>query len=170
MEHKRCGSSDLRLPAMGVGAWSFGGGDFWGPQDQNSVDLVVHSALDAGCDYFDTAEMYNDGMSEESLGRALKGRRSQAIIGTKVSPHHTVPAELRRSCEASLRRLGTDYIDLYMFHYALNRQALRHFTDDESLLQNLPDIGDAFIEMAKLKDQGKIRHIGISNFGVGQIK
>ena len=170
MERKQCGDSDLWLPAIGIGAWSFGGGDYWGPQDQKSVDHIVHAALDSGCDYFDTAELYNDGESEASLGKALKGRRAEATIGTKVSPHHAEPGALRRSCEESIRRLSTEYIDVYMLHYAINRPAVRHFTDDESALDNLPAIEDTLEEMTRLKDEGKIRHIGISNFGVGQME
>ena len=70
----------LKLPPLGIGCWSFGGGSYWGDQDQSDVEAVVSRALDIGCDYFDTAEMYNDGDSEVSLGKALKGRRDRALI------------------------------------------------------------------------------------------
>ncbi len=98
----------LNLSRLGIGCWSFGGGegDYWGAQDQKEVEALVETALDLGITYFDTAEMYNEGRSEEALGRALKSRRGEAIIGSKVLPNHASPELLRRHCEASLRRLG----------------------------------------------------------------
>jgi myo-inositol catabolism protein IolS len=169
MEFRRCGNSDLMLPVLGVGAWSFGGGDFWGEQDQGKVDGVVQKALDRGCTLFDTAEMYNDGSSESSLGKALGSRRGEAIIATKVSPHNARPEDLRRSCEASLSRLGTDYIDLYMMHYAINELSLLHYTDEPGSPAEYPTIAAALETMEALRQEGKIRHIGVSNFGVQQL-
>ena len=86
MKVRQVGQSDLKTSILGVGCWSFGGGAYWGDQDQADVDAVVNTALDLGMDYFDTAEMYNNGASEQSLGIALKDRRSEAIIGSKISP------------------------------------------------------------------------------------
>ena len=169
MESRQCGDSDLKLPAIGVGAWSFGGGDFWGAQDQGNVDEVVGKAIDNGCTLFDTAEMYNDGLSESSLGKALGSRRGEAVIATKVSPHNARPHDLRRSCEGSLSRLDTDYIDLYMMHYAINEQSLLHYTDDPGPLEEYPTIEAALETMEALRQEGKIRHIGVSNFGVQQL-
>src|SRR5690606_12121901 len=88
--------------------------------------------------------------SEEGLGRVLKGRREQAIIGTKVGPQNCAKGVLREHCEASLRRLDTDYIDLYMVHWPI---------------RECP-VADAFEELTALRDEGKIRVIGVSNFGV----
>ena len=99
MELRRCGASDLTLSALGLGCWSFGGGDYWGPQDQKDVEAVVGLALERGVNFFDTAEGYNEGRSEEALGLALKGRRQKAVIGTKVAPNHTQPAVLRQQAE-----------------------------------------------------------------------
>jgi aryl-alcohol dehydrogenase-like predicted oxidoreductase len=155
---------------LGLGTWAFGGGSYWGPQDQGDVDDVVSQALEAGITYFDTAEMYNAGASEESLGRALRGRRDRAIVGSKISPNHTEPAALRAHCEASLRRLGTDYLDLYMVHWPINANALRHYTDDPALLAHPPSTREAFLTLDALRKEGKIRHIGVSNFGVVQLR
>jgi aryl-alcohol dehydrogenase-like predicted oxidoreductase len=165
-----CGGSGLELPVIGIGCWSFGGGAYWGPQSQQDVDAVVAEAIDLGAIYFDTAEAYNDGASETALGLALRGRRDRALIGTKVSPDHAYPEALRASCEASLRRLGTDRIDLYMIHWPLNPSALRHFTSDERLIENPPRLPEALATLAALRDEGKIRHIGVSNFGVRQME
>ena len=163
-----CGTSGLRLPVVGLGCWAFGGGEYWGPQSQDDVDQVVHAALDLGVTYFDTAEAYNGGDSERSLGRALGGRRPQAIIGSKVSPNNTAPAALRAHCEASLQRLGTDWIDLYMIHWPINAHAIRHY--DTNFPGQLPELGPALATLEALRGEGKIRHFGLSNFGVRQLR
>jgi myo-inositol catabolism protein IolS len=170
VETRPCGTSGLRLPAVGLGCWAFGGGEYWGPQNQDDVDEVVHAALDLGITYFDSAEAYNAGASERSLGRALAGRRSRALIGTKVNPSHAAPAVLRAHCEASLQRLGTEWIDLYMVHWPLNASAIRHFTSDAVLIAHPPDLGEALAVLEALKREGKIRHWGVSNFGVRQLR
>lgn len=156
MDQISCGKDGLYLSRLGVGCWSFGGseGDYWGAQDQAEVEDMVNKALDEGVTYFDTAEAYNNGRSEEALGRALRRRRAEAIIGTKVSPQHASPELLRKHCEASLRRLDTEYIDLYMLHWPLTE---------------FP-VGPALETMAALKKEGKIRFIGLSNFGVQQLR
>lgn len=153
MDRRTCGNSGFTLPVLGVGCWSFGGGDYWGAQAQQTVNAVVQRALDCGANYFDTAEAYNDGRSEQALGLALKGRRHEAIIGTKVPPEYTSPAVLRQHCEASLRRLQTDTIDIYMVHWPIADRS----------------IPDAFATLQTLQAEGKIRSIGVSNFGVRQL-
>jgi aryl-alcohol dehydrogenase-like predicted oxidoreductase len=164
---RRCGASDLSLPILGVGCWAFGGGDYWGPQSQGDVDAVVRHALDHGCNFFDTAEAYNGGASEIALGAALRSLpRERAIICTKVSPHHTAPRTLVAHCEASLRRLGTDYIDLYMVHWPITAQSIRHFTSEAVATPSVPA---AFAALDELRRAGKIRHIGVSNFGRAQL-
>ncbi|MCU0937997.1 MAG: aldo/keto reductase [Burkholderiaceae bacterium] len=165
MPLRPCGAGGLVLSAIGLGCWSFGGGDYWGPQDQNDVDAVVRAAVDAGVNYFDTAEAYNEGRSEESLGRALRGvARERVVIGSKVSPGHCYPGVLERHCEASLRRLGIDYLDLYMVHWPIHAHSIRHFTQDPAVIANPPQASAAFEAMLRLRDAGKIRHIGVSNF------
>ncbi len=162
MKKKLCGSSGLELPVLGIGCWSFGGGKYWGSQDQNDVDRVVHRALDWGCNFFDTAEGYNNGESEISLGKALKGRRSEAIIGSKISPSNAYPDSIKEHCEASLNRLGTDYIDVYMMHWPINRQPVKGKAPP-------PSTDEAFNTLDELRREGKIRHVGLSNFGVEQL-
>lgn len=155
MERRTCGGG-LSLPVLGVGCWAYGGTetDYWGEQGGQDVEAVVNAALDAGVNYFDTAEGYNDGRSEIALGQALGKRRQEAIIGTKVSPAYASPELLRKHCEASLRRLGTDYIDLYMLHWPITEYSVE----------------PAFETLAALQFEGKIRHIGLSNFGVNQLR
>ena len=169
MKFRDCGESGLRLPVMGIGCWSYGGGDYWGDQSQRDVDEVINAALDAGCNYFDSAEAYNNGDSESALGQAIKSRREEAIIGTKISPSNCQPGTLRLHCEASLRRLGMEYIDLYMIHWPLNSHSVSCATTDERLISNPPRLNEAVQTLGELQKEGKIRHIGISNFGVEQM-
>ena len=167
MEYRTTKNGNLKLPLLGLGCWSFGGGEYWGPADQGEVNQVVHAAYDHGVTYFDTAEVYNEGRSEKSLGAALQGLpRERVIIGTKVAPSNCYPDELVRHCDESLKRLNTDYIDLYMIHWPLHSHALRHFTSVEKKIANPPRMEDTFGVMMDLRSAGKIRHAGISNFGV----
>jgi aryl-alcohol dehydrogenase-like predicted oxidoreductase len=146
-----------------MGCWAFGGGEYWGPRSQTDVDQLTRRALDFGCNYFDTAESYNAGASEESLGLALKGiPRDQVAIGTKISPSNAAPKNLVAHCEASLRRLQTNYIDIYMVHWPITPPAIRHFNSDRV---EAPNALEVFAKLDQLKHQGKIRHIGVSNFG-----
>ena len=155
MEKRTLGPSGIQLSVLGLGCWSFGGqeGDYWGAHDDRDDTAIIAQALESGVNYFDTAEGYNDGRSEAALGRALAGRRAEAIIGTKISPQNTEPAALRQHCEASLRRLGVDTIDIYMVHWPIT---------------DYP-VADAFATLADLRAEGKIRAIGVSNFGPTQL-
>jgi aryl-alcohol dehydrogenase-like predicted oxidoreductase len=155
LEKRTLSPSGIQLSALGLGCWSFGGqeGDYWGPHDDRIAAQIIAEALDRGINYYDTAEGYNEGRSEAALGRALAGRRAEAVIGTKVSPQNAAPAILREHCEASLRRLGVETIDLYMVHWPI--------TDYSA--------AEAFAMLAKLRDEGKIRAIGVSNFGPMQL-
>ena len=94
-----------------------------GPQAQSDVTAVANAALDAGINFFDTAEGYNNGRSEEALAVALKDRRHEAVIGTKVS--RPDPDTIRERCEASLDRLQTDYVDIYMIHWPHDEDCYR---------------------------------------------
>lgn len=166
MERRICRNGELELSVLGLGCWAFGGGDYWGRQDQSDVDRVVRTAFDAGINYFDTAEVYNEGRSESSLGKAIRGLpRDQLLIGTKVSPSNCYPGTLVKHCEDSLRRLGTDHIDLYMVHWPIHSHAVKYFTRNEGVVQNPPDTELAFQTLQDLKKQGKIGHIGVSNYG-----
>jgi aryl-alcohol dehydrogenase-like predicted oxidoreductase len=155
LEKRTLSPSGIQLSMLGLGCWSFGGqeGDYWGPHDDHDNSAIVAQALENGVNYFDTAEGYNDGRSEAALGRALAGRRAEAIIGTKISPQNTVPAALRQHCEASLRRLGVETIDIYMVHWPI----IEH------------PVADAFATLAELRAEGKIQSIGVSNFGPAQL-
>jgi predicted aldo/keto reductase-like oxidoreductase len=155
MEKRKCGDSDLELSVLGLGCWAFGGGKYWGYSDQEAINKMVKSAVDLGINYFDTAEAYNEGNSERSLGEAIQGiPRDKLIIGTKISPSNTNPQVLVEHCEASLKRIKTDYIDLYMVHWPITLKAIAHFTDQKV---ECPSINDAFATLRRLKEQGKIR-------------
>lgn len=128
------GRSGIEVSALGMGCWAIGGPFWagetpcgWGEVDDNESIRAIHAALDLGVTFFDTANVYGAGHSERVLGNALLGRREQVVIATKfnaffdeqtrqVTGADTSPAGIRAACEDSLRRLGTDYIDLYQFH------------------------------------------------------
>ncbi|WP_454915203.1 aldo/keto reductase [Xanthobacter sediminis] len=160
MEYRQLGRSGLKVPVLSLGTGTFGGSNAffqrWGQTDVAEATRLVDLCLDAGVNFFDTADVYSQGASEEILGAALKGRRDQAIISTKAtfptgegpnekgsSRHHLV-----RACEASLKRLGTDYIDLYFMH------GFDALTPVEETLRALDDLVRA----------GKIGYVGASNF------
>ena len=108
MKYNRLGTSDIEVSEFTLGCWPFAGGNVWGYQDDTDSISAVHASLDAGINFFDTAEGYGAGKSEEVLGEALKDRRDQAVIATKVGDSHLSPDDVRNSCESSLLRLGTD--------------------------------------------------------------
>lgn len=108
------GRSGIQVSAVGVGCWAMGGSGWGGGADDAASTLGVHKALELGVNLFDTAEGYGPGHSEEVLGEALKGRRDQAVIATKF--WGDTPEYVQKACEGSLRRLQTDYLDLYQFH------------------------------------------------------
>jgi myo-inositol catabolism protein IolS len=150
MEYRKLGKSGIEVSALAFGAWQLGDPAYWGDDDQADAESTVEAAIDGGINLFDTAEMYGEGRSEEVLGKALEGKRDQVIIASKVLPEHCAPDKLRAACEASLKRLGTDYIDLYQVHWP-NREVPFEAT---------------YAELARLRAEGKIRAIGVSNFGV----
>lgn len=170
MEKRRLGNSDLYLSVIGMGCWQYGGGAYWGEQNQQDVNDVVARAIDIGINYFDTAEVYNDGESETSLGLALKGKRDKVMIGSKISPSNTRYKDLVAHCDASLRRLQTDYLDLYMLHWPINSLSVAHFTNNSQMIDQPPNVHEVMESLSSLQKQGKIRHIGISNHGVLQME
>ena len=166
MEQRACGRSGFELSALGAGCWAYGGGEYWGAQNQKDVDSVVHAAVDVGITYFDTAEAYNDGRSEESLGAALSDiPRDKVIVGTKISPAHAYPDLVEKHCDASLKRLGIEYVDLYMIHWPINPHSIRHFTRDEWRIAHPPALAEAVEALEALRKKGKVRYLGVSNFG-----
>ncbi|MDR1981439.1 MAG: aldo/keto reductase [Tannerellaceae bacterium] len=168
MKKINLGKSGIPVSAMTVGCWPFGGGEYWGEQSQKDVDHVVHAALDLGVNAFDTAEMYNNGESERSLGKALKGRRSEAVVISKISPSNC--RHVRKHCIESLQRLGMDYLDSYMLHWPINKLAVEHFTSDKSVIEQPPTVEEAYAQLDELKKEGLIRSIGMSNFGRRQME
>ena len=160
MEYRQLGGSGLMVPVLTFGTATFGGGNEffagWGATQVEEATRLVDVALDAGVNLFDTADVYSEGMSEEILGKAIGNRRDQVLISTKaVFRMETGPNgqgssryHLIRACEASLRRLGTDYIDLYQMH------GFDAVTPVEETLRALDDLVTA----------GKVRYIGCSNF------
>lgn len=150
MEYQPLGQSNLRVSTFALGCWPFAGGSVWGAQDDNDSIATVHAALDVGINFFDTAEGYEEGQSERVLGRGLLGRRDEAIIATKVSAANLRHADVIAACERSLRNLQTDVIDLYQIHWPNWEVPLE----------------ETVAALEQLRQAGKIRHIGVSNFGV----
>ncbi|MER5437983.1 aldo/keto reductase [Streptomyces sp. NPDC002790] len=165
MEYRQLGTSGLKVPALGFGAGTFGGRgplfSAWGTNGIDEARRMVDLSLEAGVTLFDTADVYSDGASEEVLGAALKGRRDQALISTKAAlPTGEGPydagvsrSRLIASVDAALRRLDTDYIDLFQLH------AYDASTPVEEVLATLEDLVRA----------GKIRHTGVSNYAGWQL-
>jgi len=163
MEYRRFKNSDLETSVIGLGGVSMAGG--YGSSDENEAIKTVHKALDLGVTLFDTAQMYGWGAGEEIMGRALSGKRHDCIIVTKSGVYRDPnnPRKLERDSskeflnkmlEGSLRRLQTDYIDLFLIHH--------------------PDTSRPFSEpmevFGKWKEEGKIRYGGVSNFSVAQME
>ena len=151
MRYAMLGDTGIEVSRMALGCWPFAGGKVWGPQDDNASIAAVHASLDAGVNFFDTAEGYvDDSNSEEVLGRALEGRRGDAVIATKIGNANLHPSVVSEHCDASLDRLQTDYIDLYQIHWPNH---------------DVP-VEDTMAELLKLQDSGKVRALGVCNFAV----
>ncbi len=148
MEYRKLGRTDIEVSTIALGCATVGRDAYWGPQREDDSLEALHVALDLGINFFDTAESYGEGYAEELLGRVLSDRREEIVIATKVSAGHLRPDDLRRACEGSLRRLRTDYIDLYQIHWPS---------------KDVP-IQDSLAAMERLRDEGKIRAVGVSNF------
>ncbi len=149
MQYRNLGNTGLNVSTVGLGCWAITGDFTWGDQAEADSLATIQTALDVGINLFDTAEVYGDGSSEVMLGKALGARRGDVIIASKVHESHLAGEQVVAACEASLKRLGTDFIDLYQVHWPL-----RDVPWDET-----------FNALRQLKEQGKIRHIGLSNFG-----
>lgn len=168
LAQRSLGSSSLSFTTIGIGTWAIGGGEWrfgWGPQDEAEAIAAVVHGVERGINWIDTAPVYGDGRSEELVGKALRqlGAARQPYVATKcgriIQPDGSVTGRLtadsvRAECEASLRRLGVDTIDLYQIHWP-----------DPEL-----EIEEAWETMAQLKTEGKLREIGVSNFSVDQLK
>jgi aryl-alcohol dehydrogenase-like predicted oxidoreductase len=160
MEYRLLGGSGLKVPALSFGTGTFGGGNeffkAWGSTDVEEARRLIDICLEAGVNLFDTADIYSDGRSEEVLGKALEGKRDRALISTKTTfrlgdgPNDVGSSRyhLRRALEASLRRLGTDYVDIYHLHGF----------DALTPIEEVQDTLNTFVR------EGKVRYIAASNF------
>ncbi|HQL95650.1 MAG TPA: aldo/keto reductase [Candidatus Hydrogenedentes bacterium] len=175
MQKRMLGESGIEASVVGLGTWVTGGGEMWNGADDAESERAIHAALDHGITLIDTAPAYGWGRSEEIVGRAIRGRRDQVVLATKCGMwwedqrgsfhfafdgHETYislrPDTLAVEIENSLRRLGTDHIDLYQPHWP-------------SKEPDLTPIEDTMAFLLKLKDEGKIRAIGVSNVSVEQL-
>ena len=179
MELRVCRASGLKLSVLGLGCWEFGGGDYWGESKQSNVTNIVHKAVELGINYFDSAELYNEGRSEEFLGKALKGiARDKVVVGSKIWPSNMHPQTLREHCEASLRRLDMEYLDLYMIHWPLTPRTYPTFANtsktgvggEQGDSAAMPALDEAVACLVQLQQEGKIRYLGLSNYGVERMK
>ena len=175
MDKRKLGKSNLNAAILSMGAWAIGGGSWWGKTDDEASINALHKALDLGVNWIDTAPVYGFGHSEEVVGKFLKGRRTQVMISTKCglqwydkqgAKHfsrdgHDVyrdlsPKSIRRDLEYSLKRLDTDYIDIYYTH---RQSAEDYFTPIE----------ETMYELMKMKKEGKVRAIGASNTSLNHL-
>jgi aryl-alcohol dehydrogenase-like predicted oxidoreductase len=177
VETRALGSGHLRVTRVGLGAWAIGG-LMWGGGDESDAADAIRASLDAGINWIDTAPAYGCGRSEEIVGRAIEGRRHEVLVATKcglrwdrsdgemrfdvADPdggrvriyYNLRPDSLREECEASLRRLGVESIDLYQIHWPYPPHPL----------------DDAFDALVRLREEGKVRELGVSNFGVDDLR
>ncbi len=165
MQTRRLGNSDLHITPLGVGAWAMGGAGWafsWSQQEDDDSVAAIHAALDAGINWIDTAAVYGLGHSEEVVAKALEGRSRKPYVFTKCARVWGEDRQIRKSlksdsirreCEASLRRLNVDTIDLYQIHWP---------EPDE-------DVEEGWATLAQLKEEGKVRWIGVSNFNAEQL-
>jgi aryl-alcohol dehydrogenase-like predicted oxidoreductase len=165
MQTRRLGNSDLAITPVGFGAWAIGGGGWafgWGPQDDADSVAAVREAIDRGVNWIDTAAVYGLGHSEEVVARALEGVANRPYVFTKCGRVWDASGQIgkrltadsiRRECEASLRRLRVEVIDLYQMHWP----------------EPDADIEEGWQAMLKLKDEGKVRWVGVSNFSAEQM-
>lgn len=167
MKTARLGNTNLELTRVGLGTWAIGGGDWrfgWGPQDEDEAVAAIPRAVELGINWVDTAPVYGNGRSEELVGKAFAQlKTNRPYVATKfgriIQDDGSISAIIHRDsiiaeCEASLRRLGVDVIDLYQMHWP----------DPDA------DIEEAWQAMVELKEQGKVRHIGVCNHNVDQLK
>jgi len=165
MQKRQLGDTELNLTTIGLGTWAMGGPwQFgWGPQDNDEAIGAILTALDKGISWIDTAPVYGLGHSEELIGKILKQTSQKPFIATKCGllwnekkekVHYLKKESIRKECHESLKRLGVEVIDLYYMHWP----------------QPEEDVEEAWEEMAKLADEGKVRYLGVSNFNIAQIE
>jgi aryl-alcohol dehydrogenase-like predicted oxidoreductase len=151
------GTSGIRISRIIMGTWQ-AGREMWAGIDDKESMAAVRAALDAGITTFDTAEAYGSGHSERILGRALQGHRSRVVLATKVFAHHLAYDKVFTSCHRSLKNLRTDVVDLYQIHWPAGAHGSRRVPIEQTMAA-----------LNALKQQGKIRAIGVSNFSKAQL-
>ncbi|NQT32422.1 MAG: aldo/keto reductase [Candidatus Omnitrophica bacterium] len=162
MQYRKIANSDLDVSAICLGSWVFGGDPCWGEAEDARSERVVAEALAGGINFIDTAPIYGSGRSEEVIGRAIKGKRDSVIIATKCGLEkkgHSIRPNLsakfiREEIERSLRRLQVERVDLYQCHWPDPNTSVR----------------ETFGELNKLVTEGKIKHIGVSNFSREEVE
>lgn len=152
MKYHEFTNTDLRVSQLCFGCWGVISDAHWGDRKEDESWQAMQAAIDTGVNFFDTAPMYGNGTSEMLLGRFLEeqGLRNETVIATKIRPGMMRPEQVQSECEDSLKRLRTDHIDLYQTHW----------TD-----RTVP-IADTWGAMQRLREQGKVRHIGVCNMGL----
>jgi len=153
VEFKTLGVTGVKIPVLGLGTWGIGGLMSSDSKNDGIGVQAIRLGLDLGMRFVDTAEMYGRGHSEEVVAVATKDQRESIFLATKVSAEHLAYDDVLRSCEASLKRLRTQYIDLYQVHWPNSRIPL----------------SETMKSMERLVNEGKVRHIGVSNFSVRQV-
>ena len=149
MEYRVLGTTDIEVSTIAFGCWPIIGGFTWGDQDHADSIAALRAAYDEGITFYDTAEAYGKGASEQLIAEALGEQRDNIAIASKVSPGHLAADDLRAACERSLQHLKTDYIDLYQIHWPSREVPLE----------------DTLATLAELVEEGKVRACGVSNFG-----
>lgn len=174
MKVKQLGNSDLHITPIGIGAWAMGGGNWewgWGHQDDSDSIHAIYEGLEAGVNWIDTAAAYGLGHSETIVGRALKNMSDRPYVFTKCSlvwdesgqiSHSLQAASIRRELDGSLKRLNMEQVDLYQIHWPAWNGAPETASPGS--------IEEAVTALAEMQRQGKIRHIGVSNFDAKQMK
>lgn len=157
-KHTGLGTSGIRVSKVVMGTWQ-AGKDMWAGIEDSETAAAIRSAVDAGINAFDTAESYGKGHSERILGRALADVRKQVVLASKVFPHNLAYDKVVSSCHRSLKNLRTDVIDLYQIHWPAGAHGSRRVPIEETMAA-----------MEKLKADGKIRAIGVSNFSRAQLE
>lgn len=153
MEKRRLGTTSIEVPAISLGCWPMGG-DYWGGADDDESLRTIDKALALGINCLDTAPAYGRGHSEEIVGRGVAGRRQEVILSTKASGAGHSREDLRTKLEGSLKRLQTDYVDIYYIHWPSRNEPL----------------GPTMEALEEMRGEGLIRAIGVSNFDVRMLE
>jgi len=150
MQYRKFGRTEIQVSAIGFGGWGIADSENWGVQDPDGAVRAIQAAYEAGITFFDTAEQYGDGESERMIGRALRDVRDHVVLATKVSRQQNTASQVKKACERSLINLETDHIDLYQIHWPIPTS----------------QVAEIFSALDELRKQGKVRHIGVCNYGV----